>query len=90
MDIEFKTAQELFERLSPALKSKVYELKRQGYSYLEIEDVWNYLKEKKWQGRNGLALNEMVSDIFSSDNELIDDYFKEKLNQKKRKVYFES
>lgn len=90
MELEFKTAQELFERLTPALKSKVYELKMQGYSYLEIEDVWNYLKEKKWQGRNGLALNEMVSDIFSSDNELIDDYFKEKLNQKNRKMYFES
>ena len=90
MEIQFNNAEELFKRLSPALKSKVYELHKEGYRYLEIEDVWNYLKEKKWQGRCGLSLNEMVSDIFSSDNALIDDYFKEQLNKKNRKLYFES
>lgn len=90
MEMQFNNTKELFERLSPALKSKVYELHREGYRYLEIEDVWNYLKEKKWQGRTGLSLNEMVSDIFSSDNTLIDDYFKEQLNKKNRKMYFES
>ncbi len=90
MDLQFNSAEELFERLKPALKSKVYELKKQGYRYLEIEDVWNYLKEVKWKGSINLSLNQMVSDIFSSDNALIDDYFKDKLNEKKRKLYFES
>ena len=89
MDIEFGSVQELYERLKPALKSKVLELKRDGYDYLTSEDVWNYLKEKKWKSSNNLALCEMVSDIFNSDNALIDAYFKGKLNYKKRRVYFE-
>ena len=31
----------------------------------------------------------MVSDILNSDNALIDDYFKEKINEKNRKVYLD-
>jgi len=89
MNIEFGSVQELYERLKPALKSKVEELKRDGYDYLSAEDIWNYLKEKKWKSSRNLALHEMVSDIFSSDNALIDAYFKDKLNIKKRRVYFE-
>lgn len=89
MDIEFNSAEELYERLKPALKSKVSELARDGYSYLTTDDLWNYLKEKKWINSVNLELSEMVSDIFSSDNALIDAYFKDKLNIKKRRVYFE-
>ena len=65
-------------------------MKRDGYEYLTVEDVWNYLKESKWKNSKNLALNEMVSDIFSSDNAIIDDYFKGKLNRRTRKVYFDS
>ena len=83
MDIEFENAKELYDRLVPALKSKVAELKRDGYSYLSTDDVWNYLIENKWKNSTNLALCEMVSDIFSSDNALIDDYFKEKLNERR-------
>ena len=89
MEIEFGSVQELYERLKPALTSKANELKRDGYDYLNAEDIWNYLKEKKWKKSSNLALCEMVSDIFSIDNAIIDAYFKEKLNKKKRKVYFE-
>jgi len=89
MDIEFGSVQELYERLKPALKSKVGELKRDGYDYLNTEDVWNYLKEKKWKSSTNLDLHQMVSDIFNSDNALIDSYFKGKLNMKQRRVYFE-
>lgn len=90
MDIEFNSAEELFNRLKPALKSKVFELQKEGYRYLEIEDVWNYLKEVKWKGSVNLSLNEMVSDILMTDNVLIDNYFKDKLKGKKRKIYFDS
>ncbi|MBQ9011844.1 MAG: hypothetical protein IJ093_04265 [Bacilli bacterium] len=89
MDIEFNSVSELYERLKPALKSKVQELKRDGYTYLTCEDIWNYLKEKKWQNSRNLSLNEMVDDIFNSDNTIIDDYFKGKLNKKTRRVYFD-
>ncbi len=90
MDIEFNSASELYERLKPALKSKVAELKRDGFTYLTIEDVWNYLKESKWKNSKNLALNEMVSDIFSTDNIIIDDYFKGKMAKRTRRVYLDS
>ena len=89
MEIEFSSIEELYNRLKPALRTKQSELKQNGYGYLKIEDVWNYLKEKKWIKSRNLGLNEMVSDILNADNELIDEYFKEKLNEKSRKIYFE-
>lgn len=90
MEIEFSSVEELYNRLKPALRTKRTELNEYGYGYLKIEDIWNYLKENKWVNSRNLSLNDMVSDILNADNELIDDYFKEKLNKKNRKLYFES
>ena len=87
--LRFSSVDELFNRLKPALRSKVAELKREGYNYLTVEDIWNYLKESKWKNSKNLALNEMVSDIFHSDNVLIDDYFKSKISRRSRRVYFD-
>ena len=90
MEIEFNSATELYQRLEPALRSKVAELKRDGYDYLTTEDVWNYLKESKWKESNNLALNEMVNDILNSENIIIDDYFKQKMEKRTRRVYLDS
>lgn len=90
MEIEFNSASELYERLKPALKSKVAELKREGYDYLTTEDVWNYLKESKWKNGKNLALNEMVNDILNSENIIIDGYFKDKMKKRTRRVYLDS
>ncbi len=89
MELEFRSEQELYDRLKPALEAKLTELKNNSYGYLKIEDIWNYLKETKWRDSSNLVLSEMVSDILNSDNELIDDYFKEKLNSRNRNVYFD-
>lgn len=89
MDIEFNSLEELYNRLRPALNVKLTDLKNNGYGYLKIEDIWNFLKEKKWRKSHDLSLNDMVSDILNCDNELIDDYFKEKINSKNRKLYLE-
>ncbi|MBR3897844.1 MAG: hypothetical protein IKJ43_01010 [Bacilli bacterium] len=89
MDLEFSSLEELYNRLKPALRSKQRELNEYGYGYLKIEDIWNYLKESVWKNSINLSLNEMVSDILSVDNELVDAYFKEKLNEKNRVIYFE-
>ena len=85
--MEFSSEKELFNRLKPALKSKKRELNDYGYGYLKIEDIWNYLKESVWIRSKNLALNEMVSDILNVDNEEVDEYFKEKL--KERRAYLE-
>ena len=89
MNLEFNSLEELYNRLRPALNAKMSELKVNGYGYLKNEDIWNYLKEKKWKNSHDLMLSDMVSDILNSDNALIDDYFKEKINEKNRKLYLD-
>lgn len=89
MNLDFESLEELYNRLKPALRSKQRELKDYGYGYLKCEDIWNFLKESVWSNSVNLSLNEMVSDILSVDNELIDNYFKKKLSEENRKVYFE-
>ena len=89
MELDFSSVEELYSRLKPALKTKLTELSEYGYGYLKIEDIWNYLKENKWIHGHDLSLSDMVSDILNADNELIDNYFKEKINEKNRKVYLD-
>ncbi|MBR3363141.1 MAG: hypothetical protein IKG40_04365 [Bacilli bacterium] len=88
MDLNFSSLEELYNRLKPALRTKKRELNENGYGYLKIEDIWNYLKENRWTNSSNLSLNDMVSDILNADNDFIDDYFKKKLNEKNREVYF--
>ena len=82
MDIEFNDVKELYERVKPALKTKVTELKRNDMDYIKEEDVWNYLKETKWKKAQDLLLYQMVDDILNLDNSLIDEYVKEIIRKK--------
>ena len=82
MDIEFNSVKELYERLIPALNAKVTELKRNDLNYIKKEDIWNYLKDKKWSKANNLLLHEMVDDILNLDNYEIDEYVKEEIRKK--------
>lgn len=88
MDLEFKSIEELYNRLKPALRTKMREMHRIGLPYIQEEDIWNYLKEIKWKTSIDLSLYEMVSDVLSVDNMLIDNYLKEKLNRNQRTIYF--
>lgn len=89
MDLEFNSIEELYERLKPALITKCSEMKRDGYKYIKEEDIWNYLKEVKWKKAIDLGLHEMVRDVLNTENNIIDNYLKEKLNLGNRKIYFE-
>ena len=82
MDIEFSNVKELYERLQPALNTKVTELKRNDIDYVKKEDIWNYLKDKKWTKANNLLLYQMVDDILNLDNYEIDEYVKEEIRKK--------
>jgi hypothetical protein len=84
MEIEFENTKELFDRLKPALRTKQAELKTHGYGYIHLIDIWDYLVKKKWTRAHNLSLYDMVSDILNCDNELVDDYVKEMLNDIKR------
>ena len=49
MNYEFNSLEELYNRLKPALEAKRIQMKRNGFNYIRIEDIWNYLKEIKWK-----------------------------------------
>lgn len=62
-DLNFKNLDELYNRIKPALYSKVEEIKRNNISYIKEEDIWNYLSINKWKNSESLTLNDMVTDI---------------------------
>ena len=83
---EFKSLNDLYKRLKPALSSKLRELNNLGYDYIQIEDIWNYLTIKKWSKVNEVTLYSMVDDIFNLDNDLINNYVLNLLKNNKRKI----
>ncbi len=84
--MEFRSLSELYTRIRPALVSKNNDLKRIGINYVKEEDIWNYLKETKWQKTSNLSLSQMVSDIFNMNVDVIDKYVKDKMNKIAREV----
>ena len=87
--IEFENVKQLYNRLLPALRTKKEEMKRVGITYIQEEDIWNFLKEKKWKKANDLSLYDMVSDVLNTDNSLIENYLKGKLKTRKIKINLE-
>ncbi len=81
MDVEFDSLEALYQRLEPALNTKVSDLKRNDYEDVDPQDVWDYLSTSKWKHRENLLLHEMVDDILHASNEEIYQY---KLQNKDR------
>ncbi len=88
MNYEFTSLEELYNRLKPALEAKRIQMKRNGFNYIKIEDIWNYLKEIKWKKARDLSLYEMVDDVLNIDDIVIDSYIRGKMNLKNREIYF--
>lgn len=89
MDYEFKTLRELYDRITPALTSKVMELKKLGYNYIKESDIWNCLASEKWVNSSELTLCDMVSDIFNSSGDDINNYIVKKASSEMRKPIFD-
>ena len=83
---EYKSQQELYEGLVPAINVKLKLLKNTEYEYITKEDIWNFLKETKWNSSTDLTLGEMVNDIIHTNNKDIDIYLKEKLKNEKKEI----
>ena len=81
---EFKSLRELYDRITPALRSKRTEIEKSGYHYIKEADIWNYLTYKKWKKSKELTLAEMVNDIFNADIEEINAYMIKKMSQELR------
>ena len=89
MDIKFNSQEELYTRVKPALNAKLQELHRLGFSYITIDDKWNYLKGSKWKNGKDLTLSDIVSNIIHVDNKMLDEYLKGKLTKTRRSEYFD-
>lgn len=83
-DIKFNSLKELYERLLPALRSKIKELKVNGYNYIKEEDIWNYFKKVKWTNCKTLTLYDMVDDVLNIPNNKIDEYVKNEFAKTER------
>lgn len=84
MEYEFKSLKELYDRITPALRSKCTEFKKTGFREIKESDIWNYLTDNKWKSALELTLSDMVNDIFSVNGEDITDYMIKKVSDEKR------
>ncbi|MED3800963.1 post-transcriptional regulator [Lysinibacillus xylanilyticus] len=59
--------EQLFEKIRPAIDSKMGEFKHYQYDAITAEELWRFCIEKKWRKKNieQLRLHEIISTIFS-------------------------
>ncbi len=86
MNNGFKTIEDLYKRLKPALYSKVVELKRNGLDYIKEEDIFNYLLESSWSKKDNLSIAELTNEILYLDNNLITNYVMNILKNTERNI----
>ena len=72
------TKEELYQRLTPALRIKSDEYRKTYNEDIELEDIWNMLISIKWEGSNQLMLSDMVHDIINIDIDLIHNFISNK------------
>lgn len=78
-NIRFNSLEELYTRLTPAMDTKVNELRLVGISYITVNDIWNYLRQYKWCKSKDLTLSECVDDILNTSDEDYKKYMKDKM-----------
>lgn len=81
--IEFKSAKELYDRVLPALYSKVKEVRNLGFKYITEKDIWNYLVNNTWKTKRNLQLHDLISDILYADNYKLNNYVMDKMKKLK-------
>lgn len=63
--MEFHNLEELKERLMPALRTKVSDLRFKNIMTIDEDDIWDFLANSKWKSAKDLNLSDMVSDILN-------------------------
>ena len=89
MNNEFKSLRDLYNRIKPALTTRMNELKLSGINYIKEEDIWNFLKENKWANGVNLTISQMVSDIFECNVDSLELYMKKKMSRIERNANFD-
>lgn len=82
-EIKFSSLEELYNRLKPALRSKIKELHKLDKVYIKENDIFEYLSNNKWETSNNLTLDKMVDDILYADNNKLDEYVQRKIVKEK-------
>ena len=83
-EIKFNSLEDLYNRLKPALRSKLKELKKLNKNYIQEFDIFEYLTDSKWENSNNLTLDQMVDDILYVNNDKLDEYVQEKIVKEKK------
>ena len=78
MDVEFSSAEELYIRLKPALRSKKKILFKKGAKKITEEDIWDFMINNVWMNASGLELCDMVDMILHAEDALIIEYYHNK------------
>ena len=86
MELEFKSLDELYERVKPALYSKVMEFRRNKVYYIKEEDIWNFLSLTEWKKAESLTIAEMVNSIMSLKEENMKTYVHDILKKQDREI----
>lgn len=73
-DLRFKSLNELYLRVYPALEAKHHELEMLGIKSISANNIWDFLKAKKWLTAKSLTLNEVVDDILCLDLDAITNF----------------
>lgn len=85
-NLEFNSLEELYNRVKPALYSKVQELKRNKITYVKEVDIWNYLSSNVWKNTDSLSLSGMVEDILDLKEDEIKTYVLDILKKQNRTI----
>lgn len=80
--MKFNSLEELYNKLIPAMDTKVNELKLNGISYINIDDIWNYNKTNNWVKSKDLTLSQCVNDILNTSDDKYKKYAKDKMISK--------
>ncbi len=77
-DIVFKSEDELFNRIKPALRSKKKILNKKGAKNITEEDIWDFMVDNVWVSSSDLELCDMVDKILHAEDALIIEYYHNK------------
>lgn len=80
-DYKFNTAEELYNRVLPALRSKANEFKRDHISYVSEKDIWNYLSRTVWNTKQDLEFYELIDSILNLTVADMEDYLVGKMKK---------
>jgi len=73
---KFNSISDLYKRVLPALETKIIEFQKDGFSSVNVLDIWNYCVDTKWKIRSDLRIYQIVDDILNVKISDLEEYIK--------------